>query len=386
MVISVPKSKFYAIFNPDLSTKPSLTRIHIMESNNQLFAERFLSARKLNGMSLQDLAEKLEEMGFKISRQSLHKYEQGEVLPNSEVISKLSKAMNLRSDHFFRETKVEIGEVEFRKFTHLPAKDETRIIEQTKEYLSRYLELEEIMNIKSEFKNPIQHSVSSFEDVEKAAKDLRKTWKLGSDSLNNVFELLEDYHIKIVELEAGDGFDGMQTWANGNIPVIVINSLRVKKSDRKRFTAFHELGHLILNFKKGLTLSQRETLCNQFAGAMLFSKDAAEKELGSSRQRLNIQELVNLKKQYGISIQAIVMRLKDLGIISDNYCRQFFFYLKQMDWKIEEPVDYPGIEKSNRFDQLIYRALAEEQISMSKAAALKNMILAEFLNKSQTFE
>jgi predicted HTH domain antitoxin len=56
--------------------------------------------------------------------------------------------------------------------------------------------------------------------------------------------------------------------------------------------------------------------------------------------------------------------------------------VNQMNWKVDEPVEYDGIEASNRFDQLIYRALAEDQISMSKAASLKNQKLAEFRNET----
>jgi hypothetical protein len=39
---------------------------------------------------------------------------------------------------------------------------------------------------------------------------------------------------------------------------------------------------------------------------------------------------------------------------------------------------YHGTEKSNRFKQLLYRAAAEEVISMSKAANLANVKLAAF--------
>jgi hypothetical protein len=53
-----------------------------------------------------------------------------------------------------------------------------------------------------------------------------------------------------------------------------------------------------------------------------------------------------------------------------------------MNWRVEEPVDYEGKESSNRFDQLIFRALAEEVISVSKAASLKNQKLAEFHKQS----
>jgi predicted HTH domain antitoxin len=40
--------------------------------------------------------------------------------------------------------------------------------------------------------------------------------------------------------------------------------------------------------------------------------------------------------------------------------------------------EYKGIEHSSRFQQLLYRAAAEEIISMSKAASLSNIKLAQF--------
>ena len=57
-----------------------------------------------------------------------------------------------------------------------------------------------------------------------------------------------------------------------------------------------------------------------------------------------------------------------------------------MGWKVEEPYEYEGKEKSNRFDQLLFRALSEELISFSKAASLDNMRLAEFRAKTMTVE
>ncbi len=77
-------------------------------------------------------------------------------------------------------------------------------------------------------------------------------------------------------------------------------------------------------------------------------------------------------------MQAIVMWAAACGIVNDRFKANFFTMLDQMNWRIEEPAEYAGEEKSSRFDQLIYRALAEEQISMSKAAAFKNVSLAEF--------
>lgn len=347
---------------------------------NQLFSERFKSARTLNGFSLQDLADKLEN---KISRQALHKYEKGEVKPDAQMVELLADALNVTPDYFSREMKVELGEISFRKAHNLPAWEIGKIEEQTKDYLSRYLEIEEIIGVQARYINPLEdwnQPVDTFEGIENAAKQLRIKWKLGLDPIYNAVELLEDNHIKVIELEEIDGFDGLQTLVNRNIPVIALNKGLLKKVDRKRFTVMHELCHLLLKDIKALPHAQQEKLCHQFAGAVLFPAEAMRKELGQKRNRLLIQELGPLKQQYGVSIQAIVMRANDLEIISDNYCRQFFFYLKQMEWRVDEPVeyDYKGIEKATRFTQLLFRALAEKLISAEKAASLTNQKLAEF--------
>jgi Zn-dependent peptidase ImmA (M78 family)/transcriptional regulator with XRE-family HTH domain len=358
--------------------------IHKQAPMSQIFADRFKSARLLNGLSLQDLANLLEN---KISRQALHRYEKGEVIPDSEMINLLSDTLKVRPDYFFRDTKVEIGQVEYRKLKRLPAKEEAKVVEQTREYLSRYLELEEILGLPMKFVNHLAHykNITTYEQINGAAKALRSSWELGTDPIFNVVELLEDKHIKVVKIDADMAFDGMQTWVNGSIPVVAYNSRKLAKHDRIRFTLLHELAHLLLGESFGnITENQKETLCHQFAGAMLLPEETLKEELGSFRNRLFIPELGNIKKQYGISLQAIVMRANVCGIINDNYKKQFFFMMNQMNWKIDEPVqyDYEGIEQSNRFDQLLYRALAEDQISMSKAASLKNQKLAEFRNET----
>lgn len=57
-----------------------------------------------------------------------------------------------------------------------------------------------------------------------------------------------------------------------------------------------------------------------------------------------------------------------------------------MGWKIEEPYIYNGKESSSRFDQLVFRALSEEIISISKAASLNNMKVSEFKTRLMTVE
>lgn len=347
----------------------------------EIFAERFKSARLMNGLSLQEVA---DAMNNQLTRQALHRYEKGEVIPDAEKINLLSKIFKVTPDYFFRSTRVELGDVEYRKLDKMPQKEAAVIVEKTKEYLSRYLELEEIMGLPNKFNNHLEGFpiVNTYEQVNSAAALLREKWSLGKGAIFNIVELLEDKNIKVVKLDVNDDFDGLQTHVNRTIPVVAYNSNKINKPDRIRFTLLHELAHLLLKFGD-ITERQKETLCNQFAGAMLLPEETVKAELGEHRNKLSVNELGNIKKQYGISMQAVVMRAKDCGIINDHYTKQFFFMFKQMNWRIDEPIDYQGVEESNRFEQLLFRALIEEQISMSKAASLTNQTLAEFRKKHQ---
>lgn len=346
-----------------------------------VFAERFKSARLMKGFSLQDLADALDN---RLSRQALHRYEKGEVIPDAEKIHLLSKVLNVSPDYFFRTTKVELSEIEYRKLSKMPQKEASIIKEKTKEYLSRYLELEEILGLPNAFDNPLKSTgvITDYEQVNEAAKQLREAWNLGNGAIFNVVEILEDKNIKVVKLDVDEDFDGLQTFVNDTIPVVAYNLKKANKLDRIRFTLLHELAHLLLKFGD-VTERQKETLCHQFAGAVLLPEETIKAELGDHRNKLSSLELGNIKKQYGISMQAIVMRAKDCGIINDHYTKQFFFLIKQLNWKVDEPVEYQGVEESNRFEQLLFRALIEDQISMSKAASLSNQSLAEFKKEHQ---
>lgn len=346
-----------------------------------VFAERFKSARLMKGFSLQDLADALDNQ---LSRQALHRYEKGEVIPDAEKINLLSKALNVSPDYFFRTTKVELSEVEFRKLSKMPQKEASIIKEITKEKLSRYLELEEILGLPNEFENHLKdfEIITSYQQVNKAAELLREKWSLGNGAIFNIVEILEDKNIKVVKLDVDEDFDGLQTFVNDTIPVVAYNLKKANKPDRIRFTLLHELAHLLLKFGN-ITDRQKETLCHQFAGAMLLPEETIKAELGEHRNKISSLELANIKKQYGISMQAIIMRAKDCGIINENYTKQLFFFFKQMNWKVDEPYDYEGVEQSNRFEQLLFRALIEDQISMSKAASLNNQTLADFRKEHQ---
>jgi Zn-dependent peptidase ImmA (M78 family) len=207
---------------------------------------------------------------------------------------------------------------------------------------------------------------------------LQDEWDLGSNALPNITVMLEERGIKVVEIEANQAFDGFSGWGNSSIPIIVVN--KTFTVERKRFTLLHELAHLVLEFDERLEPRQRESLCHRFAGAMLLPEGVALRTLGPMRASLTMLELVAIKEQYGISIQAIMARAKDLQIIGgETYVRFRKRVNTDPNLKLEQGLGaYRGTESPQRFNQLLCRAASERIVSMSKAASLAGMKFAQF--------
>jgi Zn-dependent peptidase ImmA (M78 family)/DNA-binding XRE family transcriptional regulator len=337
------------------------------------FGKRLKSARKMAGLSMEALSERA---GQAVTKQAISKYERGLMNPGSDALIALSRALGVKSDYFFRSQKVSLGKLEFRKKSKLSRKEEESIKHRTLDFLERYLEIEDILDEKAAFKNPISDThVFSQKDIEKAAMDVRRKWKLGEAPISNLMELLEDKGIRINEINTGENFHGISAWA-GNIPVIAVRA----KDDllRKRFTISHELGHFLLKFQEKNAQKEREKLCHTFAGAFLLPENGIKDELGDRRTKIALWELKKLKGLYGISIQAIMARANRLNIISDYTYRNFCITVNTQGWKTDEPGQYLGKEHANRFDQLVYHAAAEDVITFSRAAELLNLPLSEF--------
>jgi transcriptional regulator with XRE-family HTH domain len=204
---------------------------------------RIKSARMLAGLSLRELSNGLNGI---VSHNAISKYEKGEMMPDSKVLIALSKALDVKTDYFLRPQTVEISNIEFRKRRSLTVKKTNSIKENIKDNIERYIELETFLNFENSFVNPIKDIIiKNTEDLEKAVETLLHYWDLGINALPNVIEILEDNDIKVVEINADEKFDGLSGWANKEIPIIVIN--KNFSVERKRFTALHELGHLLLN-------------------------------------------------------------------------------------------------------------------------------------------
>ncbi|MGD0712269.1 MAG: helix-turn-helix transcriptional regulator, partial [Bacteroidales bacterium] len=125
-------------------------------ANQNFFGIRLKLARKMAGMSLQDLSDKLENM---VAKQSINKYEQGLMNPTSEVLLAISKVLNVKPDYFLKKNTLELKDISFRKKSSVSKKVEESIIEHARDYVERFFEVESIFNIKTKFSNPLKQII-----------------------------------------------------------------------------------------------------------------------------------------------------------------------------------------------------------------------------------
>lgn len=339
------------------------------------FSERLKNARKMKGFSLQDLADSL---GNQYSKQALNRMEMGEALPDSSFILQLAPILGVSADYFLKNNLVELEQVDFRKLTRLRVKEQEAVKSKTIEYLDRYLELEDIVGEKKPLPfSPKEFKILNESDIEKAAEKMREILKIGTDPIYNIVELLEENGVKVFDIQSDTSFSGMSTILANGEGVIVYNNVEEISIVRKRFTLLHELGHIFLDLTH-YPEKESERICDQFAGAMLLPAEKVLKILGSKRVQILDEELKMIKKYYGISLPAIAYRAKTLGIVSDSFLKYYMIRYNQNDGKKKEFFGYNGEESASRFLQILLRAVGNEVISISKAASLYNMRLAEF--------
>ncbi len=337
----------------------------------QAFGERLKQARIAAGLSQRALA---EQVG--LSAMAISKYENSRMSPSSDVLLRLAKALGVKIGYFFRPLQINVECPAFRKHNCLGAKKQAAIEGRIIEMLERYLAVEEVFSpgqlphfaMPRACRRPITH-IGQAEDV---AEALREEWDLGEDPIANLCETLEDRGVKVILLDdIDDDFDGYSCRANGDIPVVAARLSDDLPGDRQRFSLAHELGHLLL---EGMVADgmDGEKVCHRFAAAFLVPRSAVLREMGRDRDTIYFEELHSLKHKWGLSMSGWLRRLADLEIISPNQYAISMRMFSKRGWRRVEPGEPVKPEATGRFERLVQRAVAEDIISVSRAADFLN--------------
>ncbi len=313
------------------------------------------------------------------SKQAISHYESGLRRPDSSMQLSIADALEKDIDYFYNDANVafNLHNVNYREGMLLSPAQRSKVEELASARLNDYLELERIAKELVAFQNPLEDIIinNTFE-AEKAAKQLRKKWKLGEEPIYNISGFLEKKGIRILKIDFGFHYshEGLSGWAEEKrVPVIILNA-RQQDLARVRFTILHELGHLLLEIQESLDMDDIERICDAFAGAVLLPAEILEQEFGKNRTAISMPELRRIKEIYGISIKAIMVRARVTKLIT---------YESYQKWLTADYPDaaygqYNGTEEPQKFLQMLYRCLSEKKIGFDKAAKLSGWDEAEF--------
>lgn len=326
-------------------------------------------ARRMRMLSMDDF---VALTNYKISKQSISKYERGLMMPKPQTLHILAKALRVPVEYFSKPT-ICLSRINYRTKGEINNAMRESISSIAHDIIERYIQIEQILDLRPSFINPLQRiSATTYAEIETAACILRKKWQLGTHPIQSICHLLETFGIMIIEHHIDSNeFLGFSAFINGVRPVVLINSAN-HTVERKRFTILHELGHLLLftaRIPKEYT-EPEEKLCERFASAVLCPASVLASELGVRRNILTLSELISIKQKYGMSIAAIIHRCHDTGIISTEYYNHVYDnYINhnriETGWGV-----YPIPEDTARRHRLLKHAIAEQIITKDEALEL----------------
>ncbi len=323
--------------------------------------ERIKLARTRARLSMRDLADQIG-----VSAMAISKYEKNQMMPSQEVLLHLADVLDVRLDVLLRPAPDLNLQPLYRKHSRLGKKAQAAILADVQEWLERYLQIESFFPEHQPFTWPpgFPHRVRTLSECEDAADALRNAWRVGTDAIENLTELLEVHGIKVGLVECEEALDALTVQLPDGSPVIAVNRLR--PTDRLRFNLAHELGHLLIHPEPPLN---EEKAAHAFAGAFLLPAETVRRELGSRRQALDPYELMALKEKYGVSMAAWLVRAHALDILDDQASDRMWRAFSRYGWRKQEPVDLSP-EEPSRMQRLVRRLVAESILSEARAAEL----------------
>lgn len=330
----------------------------------------------------------LKEAGvlLNMSAPAIQKYENGDIIPNSKKLIEFANAYNVKVLDLLKVYQIpEMKFNAFRKKQRLKGQNLELLKEIIQNEVANYLEVIELNKIKSNTKDIKSYICNNYEEIESISENFRRDYDLSiNQPISDLISVLENIGIVIIQIESNNDkfkdFDGLSEIVN-NIPIIVI--LKPKEDGaRQRFTIAHELGHLVLNLKnKNL---DEEKACNRFAGALLMPKNAVINEFGQSRGSISFFELKAFKKEYKVSMQAIIFRLKELNIISEYTNRRINILLNTYGFRKKEPIEIEP-EESKQLIKLVHKLEINQIISLSKACELLGISANEYYSQDNSY-
>ena len=286
-------------------------------------------ARKVRGITQTQLAEITG-----ISQAALSRYVKGsDPIPEYEVEA-IATALRFPVKFFYQEGEQlasESGEVFHRKRRSVPI--------ATLDHIHAHLNIFRIVTKhlltgvtpRHDYDIP-RYQVRAFNgDVEYIAEVVRAAWGLNPGPVDNLIELLENAYVFVWLMDFDtELIDETTQWVGHPRPIMLMNSQ--VSGERLRYSCAHALGHLVLHHNVE-PYQEMETEADRFAAAFLMPAEEIKAELAP----VTIEHLLKMKPAWGVSMQALIRRAKDVGMINESRYKSLFEMLSRAGYRKQEP-------------------------------------------------
>ena len=286
-------------------------------------------ARQSRGLTQKDLAK-----GIGISPGVMSRYESGMRPPTSANLAELARTLDYPVDFFAQKAILEgpgIGEFFHRSRQNLSASALTRAYALAE---LRRLEASKLLRSWPLTNSSVpEYPVDLFDDDPgKIARSVRAHLKVPNGPIFNMTKVMEAAGSIVVAHE----FDTRLLDGFSHRPRMMPSFFHLNSRlppDRWRWTLAHELGHIVMHFEPMESPGSAERQANSFAGEFL----APAEDIRSSLHNLTFQKLAGLKREWKISMQALVNRASQLGTITGQQKRSMLVRLSKAGYRTREP-------------------------------------------------
>lgn len=177
------------------------------------------------------------------------------------------------------------------------------------------------------------------EEVDAIAQAVRGEWNIEEDQpVPHAIRALEQHGIPVARFDLGTSKVSAFSLRTVHRPLVVQASTGTNYV-RSRFDALHELGHLVMHEGRDPGDRAIEKQANAFASSFLMPHEVALQVLPTRLDTLAWGRLAELKRDWGMSIQAMLFRSRDLGLLGPDRYRTAMKYLSGRGWRVLEPGD-----------------------------------------------
>jgi Zn-dependent peptidase ImmA (M78 family)/transcriptional regulator with XRE-family HTH domain len=343
---------------------PNTGRLTAADAAKLFAGQRLTLARHLAGMRKNELAEHIGKTPTAIAS-----YEAGRSRPAAATVAQLCIALGVEPGFFLATAGTERSEASslephyrsLRSTSQLVRNQATAygwLVHDVAAVFERHVEMPDV-DVPSH--KGTRHDLST---PAASAKAVRQAWGLATEPIKHVLRLAENHGVICVfspfQIASVDSY----SFESKIRPIIILNPL---KGDyyRQRWDLAHELGHLVLHRDAEPGGHTVETEAHRFAAEFLLPAQPVREQLP---HRPIWPRLQILKAHWGVSIQALLYRARELGVYSDVTYRNAMLKMSQAGWRRQEPGTRPSIEQPSLFPRAL-RLLEDSGVSSAQLSA-----------------